>query len=173
VLKVSWPHMCGFSIPHYWAICWSFFISTLDYHNYFFTGVYCLSRQVLYHLSHASSPFFSGYFGDMVSHFSSRPAWTMILLFKLPTVIGTTRVCHYTQLLSIEMGSHKLFCWGWPGTVILPITASQVSRITGITTSAQLDVYIFHYTQLPYNILKSVPLITFCNDGKFLEFCKL
>jgi hypothetical protein len=33
---------------------------------FFFGGTHCyaLAKQALYHLSHTSSPFFSGYFGD-------------------------------------------------------------------------------------------------------------
>jgi hypothetical protein len=54
-------------------------------------------------------------------------------LFKLPAVGKTTGVSHYAQLLIVEMGSHKLFCLGWPGTPISPISASQVARITGMS----------------------------------------
>jgi hypothetical protein len=51
-----------------------------------------LIKQALYHLSHFSSPFCSGYFGD--------------------GVLQTPR---------------------WPQTAILPISASQVARITGVS----------------------------------------
>jgi hypothetical protein len=53
-----------------------------------------LAKQALYCLSHSSSLFFSGYFGDRVS---------------------------------------RTTCLGWPQTVILPISASQVVRITGVS----------------------------------------
>jgi hypothetical protein len=51
-------------------------------------------------LSHTSSPFFSGYFGD---------------------------------------GILRIICLGWLQTVILPISASQVARITDVTNSSCLS----------------------------------
>jgi hypothetical protein len=44
-----------------------------------------------------------------------------------------TGIYHSTQLSSVEMESHNLFCLGWPGTSILPISASQVARIVGLS----------------------------------------
>jgi hypothetical protein len=34
-------------------------------------------------------------------------------------------------MFSIEMESHKYFCQGWRGTMILPISASLVAWMTG------------------------------------------
>jgi hypothetical protein len=44
--------------------------------------------------------------------------------YKLPAIAGLTGMGHHTQLVSVEMGSHKLFYPGWPGTRILLISAS-------------------------------------------------
>jgi hypothetical protein len=55
---------------------------------------FTLAEQALYCLSHTSSPFCSGYFGDGVS---------------------------------------RAICLSWPRTAILPISASQVARISGLS----------------------------------------
>jgi hypothetical protein len=86
---------------------------------------------VLYHLSHSTSPFCIGYFWDRVS-FYARAAWIVILLFELPCRTWMTDMYHYPQLL-IEMGVSRTFCLGWPQTLILPISASLVARITGVS----------------------------------------
>jgi hypothetical protein len=41
--------------------------------------------------------------------------------------------CYHAQIFSIKMESCKLFCLCWPGATILPISASQVARITGVS----------------------------------------
>jgi hypothetical protein len=40
------------------------------------------------------------------------------------TVTGMTGMCHHPQMFSVEIGTLKLFCLGWP--VILPTSASCV-----------------------------------------------
>jgi hypothetical protein len=45
--------------------------------------------------------------------------------FTLSTIAGKMGIHHHTHLFS-EMGSHELFCLGWPGTTVLPILASHV-----------------------------------------------
>jgi hypothetical protein len=42
--------------------------------------------------------------------------------FKLLMVAGMSAVYHHTQLFSVDMGSYKLFCLGWPGAMIFPIS---------------------------------------------------
>jgi hypothetical protein len=68
------------------------------------TGVWTealvFAKLVLYHLSHASSPFCSGYFED---------------------------------------GAWRTICLSWPQTWILPISASQVIRITGMSHQCPAD----------------------------------
>jgi hypothetical protein len=61
--------------------------------GWIWTQGFTFAKQVLYHLSHTSSPFCFSYFGDGV-------LWTI--------------------------------CMGWPQTAILPISDSQVARITGV-----------------------------------------
>jgi hypothetical protein len=77
------------------------------------------------------------------SCFVPRPAWRVILLFVLPWVAEKTSVTHWVQPL-VELGSLKLFpppCW--PRTEILPISASQVVRIIGVSCHTQLMLHIF------------------------------
>jgi hypothetical protein len=70
---------------------------------------FCATPPALFH---------SGYFEDWILLF----AWTDLdhdpPIFMLPAIAGMTSMYHHTQLFSIEMGSHKLFCPGWSGTVI-------------------------------------------------------
>jgi hypothetical protein len=33
----------------------------------------------------------------------------------------------------MEMGFRKLFCPGWPGAMILPIPASEIARLIGVS----------------------------------------
>jgi hypothetical protein len=56
----------------------------------------------------------------------------------LPAVAGMTGMHYHAQLPSIEMGSHKLSCLGWPRTVILLISASHVAGMTEEHHAAQL-----------------------------------
>lgn len=90
-----------------------------------------LSKLALYHLSHVSSHCGSGYFADGVSLFvQASPGSHQFSYFILPTIAGMTDARHHSQLFSVEMGSHERFCTGWPETIILLITVSQVVRIT-------------------------------------------
>jgi hypothetical protein len=49
----------------------------------------------------------------------------------LSAIGGMTDMCHHIQFFSVEIGSHKLSCLGWPGALILLISVSQISRMTG------------------------------------------
>jgi hypothetical protein len=51
------------------------------------------------------------------------------------------------------MGYCKLFTLGWPGTEILPILASQVAGITGVSTVAYI-VFLKYF--LPWLITRSL-----------------
>jgi hypothetical protein len=90
------------------------------------------ARQVLYHLSHASSPFCSGYFGDRALHFT-RPACSVIVLFYASCCSWDDRhaALHIAFFFLIEMESRKLFLLGWPGTMIFLISFSHVDKIMG------------------------------------------
>jgi hypothetical protein len=112
-----------------------------QWNSFFFFGFVCigvwtqgftLARQALFHLSHSTSPFVcSGYFGNRVSVFS-QACLDLSPVSVFPPMTGMTGECRYTQLL-VEMRVSWSFCPNWPWTVILPISAFQVSRITGIS----------------------------------------
>jgi hypothetical protein len=69
-----------------------------------------LARQVVYYLSHASSPFC--FIFRIASLLIPRLAWTVILLLMCPLIAGMTG------------GPWELFCMGWPQIMILLISAS-------------------------------------------------
>jgi hypothetical protein len=68
---------------------------------------------------------FAGYFGDRVLLFA--PDILDTILFTLPAVAVMIAMCHGAQLFSVKMVSYELFCLNWPGTIILPISASHVA----------------------------------------------
>jgi hypothetical protein len=72
-------------------------------------------------------------FVELGSHFLPQPAWTEIFLFLVPPIAGMTGAHHHTKLFSVEIEPHELFGPGWPGTVILTISASKVGRIIGMS----------------------------------------
>jgi hypothetical protein len=65
--------------------------------------------------------------------FLPRLAWTVILLFTLLAIARMTGMYHYAQHFSVEMGSCKFFCLGWPGTMILLISASCYLGMSGMS----------------------------------------
>jgi hypothetical protein len=58
----------------------------------------------------------------------------------LPAVVKLKDVPHQAQLFSIELGSYKLFSPAWPGTRILPISASVWLGMTTAYNQVQLMV---------------------------------
>jgi hypothetical protein len=88
------------------------------------TGVWAqdftLVKHVFYCSRHAPSPFCFGYSGDGVSRF------TQASLDCDPPNLQAL------AFFSCWEDSHKLFSPGWPGVMILLISASQVVRITGM-----------------------------------------
>jgi hypothetical protein len=74
---------------------------------------FVLARQVVYCLSHTSSPFWSAYFEVMVSLFA-QAGQNRDPPVVLPTVAGVTDVCYCTQLLSTEMEDLRTF-FSWAG----------------------------------------------------------
>jgi hypothetical protein len=52
-------------------------------------------------------------------------------------MVGISQLYHYTWLV-VEMGSYELFAWAALGTMILPISASQV-----VVPSLQSSFYIY------------------------------
>jgi hypothetical protein len=91
----------------------------------FWTGVW---NSCLLGRRSNSSLFCSGYFWDMVLHFSSgQPE---------PTSFSEGS-CHCWgdrhMLPFIEVRTFKLYCPYWPGTSVLLISTPQVARITGVS----------------------------------------
>jgi hypothetical protein len=67
------------------------------------------------------------------------------LILCFPPWLGW-QVCHHAQLFSVEMGFCKLFCPGWPWTVILSISVSQVARITGESHQCLVVIWFWKRT---------------------------
>jgi hypothetical protein len=92
-----------------------------------------LARQVLYYLSNAPALFASAVFW-IGSHISASD-WSVTSIF-LPVISHTknTDEHHHVQLMSWGGGetTSLTFCPGWPGTEILPISASQIAGVTGL-----------------------------------------
>jgi hypothetical protein len=57
-----------------------------------------------------------------------------------------TGACHHTQHFSFVMGSWELFCLGWPRTMGLLISVSQVARITGVSCQYLARMIFFFNT---------------------------
>jgi hypothetical protein len=75
---------------------------------------FTFSRQALNILSHVSA-LFALVILKIGYRFCPGQLVPPASYFKLPRMTDT---CHYAQLFSIEMESHKGFCLGWPGIVI-------------------------------------------------------
>jgi hypothetical protein len=115
-------------------------------------------RQVPYFLIYTSSLLCYGYFGDKILIFAKVNLDCGAPILCFPLMAKMTGMHYYAQLFPIEMGSHKLLisasliAWddrcaslcqaiGWVGVLwpfclghkILPISASQVARITGMS----------------------------------------
>jgi hypothetical protein len=123
--STSWlKFLVGFSF-NVTLLIFSFFLVVLGFE----LRALRLSRQAPYHLSHASSPFWSGYFEDRVFLFFLDQTGPWSFYVTLPAFAGMTGTQHLAQPL-VKMGSHKLSWPVWPQT---PISASQVARITGVS----------------------------------------
>jgi homogentisate 1,2-dioxygenase len=81
----AWYH-CTWFCPDF-----SFFFGG----TWFSTQGFTLAKQTLYHLSHTSGPFQSGYFGEVVSQTISRTQpQTTILLISASQVARITSMSH-------------------------------------------------------------------------------
>jgi hypothetical protein len=81
---------------------------------------------------HEPTLFLSGYCGDGLVFCLGWPG-LQSSNFILTAVLGNDRHASMSSF-STEMGSCKLFfffCLGWPRTMILPISTSQVAETTG------------------------------------------
>jgi hypothetical protein len=63
----------------------------------FSPGVWTFARQVLYCLSHSSSPFCSGYFGVRVFFFLHKQLGPQFSYFRFPTIVRMTGACHHAH----------------------------------------------------------------------------
>jgi hypothetical protein len=98
---------------------------------FFWIGVwtqgFMLAKQVLYHLCHTSSPFCSGYL--FMFCFGSTEAWAQGLTLARQAFLSLEPLRQPFFVLGIfEIGSHKLFAWGF-----LLISVSWVAGITGMS----------------------------------------
>jgi hypothetical protein len=84
----------------------------------------CDCEANFYHLSHTPALFCIGYFEASVLFFALDQPGLQSSYFMHPAVAEMIGVPHHIWLFSVKMGSCKLFCQGWPGTIILPISAS-------------------------------------------------
>jgi hypothetical protein len=91
------------------------------------------NSQSLYHLNHASSPFYVGCFSHRVSLYVSADQDLNLPIFAshLP---GMTGPHHHTKLLLVKWVSQTLYM-SWEVPLIF---ASQVARMTGLSHSAQM-----------------------------------
>jgi hypothetical protein len=90
-----------------------------------------LLRQILYHLSCTLVSFCFTYFLNRVCVYAL--AGLDSDLIYASHIAGMIGMSCYTKLLLVEMGVSWSFCPGWPQTVILPISAFWVTRITGMS----------------------------------------
>jgi hypothetical protein len=78
-----------------------------------------------------------------------------------PTEAAMTGTDHHA-FFSVEIGSQELFAWGWPQTVILLISASQVASITGMSHQCPLTLCFlttFHSPEVSLISLNFIALL--------------
>jgi hypothetical protein len=68
-----------------------------------------------------------------------RPAWTVREPIYASPIAGMTGTRHLSKPFFIAPGGASgLFAWDWPWAMILPVSGSQVARITGMSRCAWL-----------------------------------
>jgi hypothetical protein len=94
-------------------------------------------------------------------HFLPRPAWTALLLFKLPAIAQMTSACHYRQAFFCWDGIWQpfffFFCLGWPGAMTLPISVSFVGWNSRSTLHPTIGWDGISWIFLPRQISQSQP----------------
>jgi hypothetical protein len=101
-------------------------------------------------LSHASSPFFYGYFGHRVLLFFPDQSGPQPFYFKFHTFTGMSGIHHHAQL-SFEMES-QTFCLDLPQTMIFLISACQIATIIGMINQCPVGL-TFLKTYINGNLL--------------------
>jgi hypothetical protein len=86
-------------------------------------------------------PFCIGYFWDRVSLYACADL-DHDLQYVLPWVAGVTGSHHHTQALGEMDGDLRTFCLGWLWITILPISTSQVARITDVAMTPNLFCFV-------------------------------
>jgi hypothetical protein len=76
------------------------------------------------------------------SHFLPRPSLDHAPPSYASLIAGIIGVCHYIGFVGQD-GILLTFCLGWPQTVIVLISASQVSGITVVNHCAWLSFFFF------------------------------
>jgi hypothetical protein len=107
-----------------------------------------LAKQLLYHLSYSSNPFWIGYFWDRVC-FMPRLVWTakppICAFFVAEWLSYIITVRHW-----LKWGLRNfLLCWLW--TMILPVSASQVIRIKGLRNHACPMILSCDFINMPWS----------------------
>jgi hypothetical protein len=108
---------------------------------------FVLVRQALY----CFQPIVSGYCGDIVSLFAQGWPGMRSSYFRL---LAVTRMiaCTTPPTFLLRWGLTKFFAWvllmffcsGWPQTMILPNSASQIARITGVSHQCRCSQCFWH-----------------------------
>jgi hypothetical protein len=105
----------------------------------------CAPRQVLNHLSHVPSPFALVIFriGSLVFPQASWGCRSFCLCFP-----GNRDDWHVPSHLVylLRWGVYLTFCPGWPWNAVLPISASWVAGITGMTNWSQSVNHLLNIT---------------------------
>jgi hypothetical protein len=130
---------CCCASEHFWwgygKQFWLYIVNFFDG-----TGIWSqgstLAREVHYRLSHSTSPFCFSYFWDRISHFCFSWSFCLCLLHS----------CDYKYTLPLSAllvelvggGVSLTFCPGWSWTVVLPISTSQVTGVTGMSHNTWL-----------------------------------
>jgi hypothetical protein len=97
--------------------------------------------------------------------------------FTFSTATEMTGVYQHAQLFSIDMRVSQHFCPGSPGTVILPIIASQVARIMGVSHQHSDMTYFLYDSHFDWGEMESnIVLICISFMAKeakylFMYFC--
>jgi hypothetical protein len=137
-----------------------------------FRASHLLSRYS-YQLSHTPSPFALVTFQVRFQISCPRLAWdqTTVLLPTASHIAGVVGAC-----LQLVCWDEDLltFCLDWPWTVILPVSASLVARITGVSHHIQLVVHWCSYFWLGFlKKLKVFLTLYKCIQCFFFLICSL
>jgi hypothetical protein len=142
--------------------------------SFIYSFFYCIHFSVLRCLTLVTQVFYTWSMSpahsalvilEIGSHFFSRPVWTMILCFKLPTIAGLSGVLDHSFFFSAEKRVLWAFFPDWAQTLILLISAFPVARITGVSHAGPAHCLIW---EMSVQVLSTVLLI--CDVWVLYEF---